>query len=79
MFKIKISSILIHALKRINTTILSMPEFTINLRTFDRCLSNKKHSILKLLKNILSTSVLCMTKDSNNKVKGLQIHGIPTS
>jgi hypothetical protein len=57
-----------------------MLELTIILKTFDRSLSNqKKKSILRLLKKNVSTRVLCMTKDSNNKVKRLQIHGIPTS
>jgi hypothetical protein len=49
------------------------------LKTFGECLNNKKHiQILEFLKK-MSTNVLYMTKDSNNIVKWLQIHWIPSS
>jgi hypothetical protein len=51
----------------------------INLRTFDEGLSNKKHvQILESLKGPYQ-QVLCVTKDSNNIVKWLQIHRSPIS
>lgn len=36
----------------------------------------KRCSILRVLKNTMSTMVLCMTKDFNNILKLFQIHGI---
>jgi alanine-alpha-ketoisovalerate/valine-pyruvate aminotransferase len=39
----------------------------------------KTRSNFRILKRILSTNVLSMTKDSNNIMKWLQIDGIPIS
>jgi len=33
----------------------------------------------KIVENIMSKNVLCMTKDFNNIMKWCQIHGVPTS
>jgi hypothetical protein len=51
----------------------------LNLRTFGECLNIKKHvQILESLKKPCQ-QMLCITRNSNNIVKWLQIDGIPIS